>query len=58
MLMNLLDDLEGCYRTVAANNFFTDIPRAKRLSEHDTYLIGTLGSNRAGSVGEVAQKKP
>jgi hypothetical protein len=41
-VMDLLDDLEGCYRTVVTDNFFTDIPLAKRLLEHDTYLIGTL----------------
>jgi hypothetical protein len=56
VVMHLLDDLEGCYRTVVADNFFTSIPLAKRLLEHDTYLIGTLGSNRAGSGSEVAQK--
>jgi hypothetical protein len=57
VVMDLLDDLEGCYRTVVADNFFTGIPLAKRLLEHDTYLIGTLRSNRAGSGSEVAQKK-
>jgi hypothetical protein len=41
---------------VVADNFFTGIPLAKRLLEHDTYLIGTLRSNRAGSGSEVAQK--
>ena len=56
VVMHLLDDLEGCYRTVVADNFFTSIPLAKRLLEHDTYLIETLRSNRAGSGSEVAQK--
>ena len=56
VVMHLLDDLEGCYRTVVADNFFTSIPLGKRLLEHDTYLIGTLRSNRAGSGSEVAQK--
>ena len=56
VVMHLLDDLEGCYRTVVADNFFTSIPLAKRLLEHDTYLIGTLRSNRAGLGSEVAQK--
>ena len=56
VVMHLLDDLEGCYRTVIADNFFTGIPLAKRLLEHDTYLIRTLRSNRAGSGSEVAQK--
>ena len=32
------------------------IPLAKRLLEHDTYLIGTLRSNRGGSGNEVAKK--
>ncbi|CAF4660304.1 unnamed protein product, partial [Rotaria sp. Silwood2] len=56
VVMHLLDDLEGCYRTVVVGNFFTSIPLAKRLLEHDTYLMGTLRSNRAGSGSEVAQK--
>ena len=54
--MHLLDDLEGCYRTVVADNFFTSIPLAKRLLEHDTYLIGALRNNLVGSGSEVAQK--
>ena len=53
--MHLLDDLEGCYRIVVAD-FFTSIPLAKHLLKHDTCLIGTLRSNRAGSGSEVAQK--
>ena len=56
VVMHLLDVLEGCYRTVVADNFFTSIPLGKRLLEHDTYLIGTLRSNRAGVGSEVAQK--
>ena len=56
VVMHLLDDLEECYRTAVADNFFTSIPLAKRLLEHDTYLIGTLRSNRAGLGSEVAQK--
>ncbi|CAF4772193.1 unnamed protein product, partial [Rotaria sp. Silwood2] len=42
VVMNLLDGLEGCYRTVVADNFYTSIPVAKCLLEGDTYLIGTL----------------
>jgi hypothetical protein len=56
VVMNLLDGLEGCYRTVVADNFFTSIPLAKRLLVDDTYLIGTLKINRAGSDSEVVQK--
>ena len=57
VVMNLLDGLLGCYRTVVADNFFTTISLAKRLLEDDTYLIGTLRSNRAGSENEVTQRK-
>lgn len=57
VVMNLLDGLDGCYRTVIADNFFTGISLAKRLLEHDTYLIGTLRSNRVGSGSEVVQKE-
>ena len=57
VVMNLLDSLDGCYRMVIADNFFTSISLAKRLLEHDTYLIGTLRSNRVGSGSAVVQKK-
>ncbi|CAF3867042.1 unnamed protein product [Rotaria sp. Silwood1] len=57
VIMNFLDSLSGCYRTVVADNFFTSISLAKRLLEHYTYLIGILRSNRAGSGLKVVQKK-
>jgi hypothetical protein len=57
VVMNLLNDLSGCYRTVVADNFFTSISLAERLLEQDTYLIGTLRSNRAGSGREIVQKR-
>ena len=41
---------------MVADNFFTGILLVNRLLEHDTYLIGTLRSNRAGSGSEVAKK--
>jgi hypothetical protein len=53
---NEFDDLEGCYRTVVADNFFTSISLAKRFLEHDTYLIRTLRSNRAESGSKFVQK--
>ncbi len=49
VVMNLLDGLSGCYWALVADNFFTSISLAKRLLEHDTYLIGTLRSNHASS---------
>ena len=57
VVMNLLDGLLGCYRTVAADSFFTSISLAKRLLENDTYLMGTLRSNRAGLGNEVPRRK-
>ena len=50
IVMKLLDGLDGCYRTVVADNFYTSISLAKYLLEHDTYLTGTLRSNRIGSA--------
>ena len=43
--------------TVVADNFFTSISLAKRLLAHDTYLIGTLKSNRDASGKEFLQKQ-
>lgn len=57
VVMNLLNGLSGYYRTVVADNFFTSISLAKRLLAHDTYLIGTLRSNRAASGKELLQKQ-
>lgn len=56
VVMDLLDDLEGCYRTVLADNFFTGILLTRHLLEHDRYLIGTLRGNCVGSGSEIAQK--
>ncbi len=42
---------------ICIENFFTSISLAKRLLVHDTYLIGTLRSNRAASVKKFLQKK-
>ncbi|CAF1144247.1 unnamed protein product [Didymodactylos carnosus] len=52
VVLSLLDGLDVCHRTVVADNFFTSISLAERMLEHDTYLIGTLRSNRAGSGSE------
>jgi hypothetical protein len=52
VVMDLIDDLSGCYRTVVADNFFTTISLAKLLLQNDTYLIGTFRSNRTGSGHE------
>ena len=49
VITKLLNDLDGCYRTVVADNYFTTISLANYLLDHDTYLIGTLRSNRVGS---------
>jgi hypothetical protein len=57
VVMKLVDDLLGCYRTVVADNFFTTITLAKRLLRNDTYLVGTVRSNRAESRHEVITKK-
>ena len=54
---HLLKDLLGCYRTIVADNFSTSIALAKRLLENDTYLIGTLRSNRVGSRKAIVQKQ-
>jgi hypothetical protein len=57
VVMNLLDGLSGCYRTVVADNFFTSISLAERLLADDTYLIGTLRSNRTVSGKKILQRK-
>ncbi|CAF2704047.1 unnamed protein product [Rotaria sp. Silwood2] len=56
VVMNLLDGLSECYSAAVADNFFTSISLAKLLLEHDTYHIGTLRSNRAGSGSKGLQK--
>ena len=57
VVMNLSEDLLGCYRTIVTDNFFTSISLAEHLLQNDTYLIGTFRSNRAVSGQEIVQKK-
>ena len=52
IVMNLLDDLDGCYSNCS---IFTSISLTKHLLEHDTYLIGTLRTNRVRSGSKVLQ---
>ena len=56
MVMNLLDNLEGCYRSVVADSFFISISLAKQSLEHDAYLIETVRANRVTSGSKVLQK--
>ena len=57
VVLDLADDLLECHRTVVVDNFFTSISLAESLLRNDTYLIGTLRSNRARSGHEVVRKK-
>jgi hypothetical protein len=57
VVLDLADGLLECHRTVVVDNFFTSISLAESLLRNDTYLIGTLRSNRAGSEHGVVQKK-
>jgi hypothetical protein len=57
VVMDLMSDLLGCYRTVVADNFLTSISLAERWLEHDTYRIGTLRSNRVGSGTKFFRKE-
>ena len=53
VVTKLLDGLDGCYRAVVADNYFTTISLVKYLLDHETYLIGTLRSNRVGSGNAI-----
>ena len=57
VLIDLVDDLLVYHRTVVLDNFFTSISLAESLLRNDTYLIGTLRSNRAGSGHAVVREK-
>jgi hypothetical protein len=57
IVMELADGLLGYHRTVVVDNFFTSISLAKCLLRNDTYLIGTLRSNRIGLWHEVLEKE-
>ena len=57
IVMNLLDGLSGCYRTIVADKFFASISLAKSLLAHDTFLIGTLRRNRTVSGKEFLRRK-
>jgi len=57
VVLDLADGLLECHRTIVVDNFFASMALAKSLLRNDTYLIGTLRSNRAGSGHGVVQKK-
>ena len=57
VVLDLADGLLECHRTVVVDNFFTSISLAESLLRNDTYLIGILRSNWAGSGHEVVRKK-
>ena len=46
VVMNLLNGLGGCYRTVVSDNFFTSIPLGKCLLENEEYRIGAIRQQR------------
>ena len=54
--MDLLDDHLGCYRNIAAGNFFISISIAKPLLDDNTYLMETLRSNGAQLGNEVRRQ--
>ena len=57
IVLYLADGLLECHRTLVVDNFFTSISLAEILLRNDTYLIGTLRSNRPGSGHGVLRKK-
>ncbi|CAF1609126.1 unnamed protein product [Adineta ricciae] len=57
VVMNLSEDLLGCYRTIVADKFFTSIFLAECLLQNDTYSIGTFKSNHAVSGQKIVQQK-
>jgi hypothetical protein len=46
VVMNLLKPFTGRERTVTTDNFFTSFPLASKLKTENTYLVGTLRSNK------------
>ena len=57
VVIDLADDLLGYHLTVVVHNFVASMALAKSLLQNDTYFIGTLRRNRAGSGHEAIQKK-
>ena len=58
IVINLLDGLSACYRTVAADNFFSSISLRKKFAATQYInLIGTLKRNRTASGKEFLRRK-
>jgi hypothetical protein len=57
VVLDMADGLLECHRTVVVDNFFASMSLAESLLRNDTYLAGTLRSNRVGSEHGVVQKK-
>ena len=56
IVLDWADNPLECHRTVVVDNFFRSISLAESLLRNDSYLVGTLSSNGAGSEHGVVQK--
>lgn len=57
VVLNLTQDLLGKGRTLCVDNYYTSVELAHKLLDEDTYLLGTLRSNRKNNPKNVIQKK-
>lgn len=57
VVLNLTKDLLNCGRTIIVDNYYTSVDLAHKLIENNTYIIGTLRSNRKLNPKTVLQAK-
>lgn len=57
VVLRLAEPYLNSGRTICTDNFYTSIPLAVSLLEHETHLVGTVRKNRKGLPGSVINAK-
>ncbi|KAJ8964004.1 hypothetical protein NQ314_005216 [Rhamnusium bicolor] len=57
VVLNLTKNLLNSGRTIVVDNYYTSVELAHKLLETNTYIIGTLRSNRKCNPKNILQKK-
>ncbi|XGW19881.1 hypothetical protein V3C99_003598 [Haemonchus contortus] len=57
VVMQLMQPYLQSGRILTGDNFYSSIPLARKLLEHDVYYLGTIRKNRIGIPAEVKTKK-
>lgn len=57
IMMELVEPFLNFGRTLILDNWYTSVELAEKLGEHNTYLIGTLRSNRKSNPRDIVKHR-